>query len=552
MITGRSAFISLLKDEGVTHLFGNPGTTELPIMHALTDHPDLTYVLGLQESIVVAMADGYTRASGKLTACNVHVAPGLGNAIGSIYNAKFAGTPMIITAGQQEQGHGLTEPLLYAPLVPIAEPVVKWAVEVNRLEDLPRIVHRAAKVAMTPPTGPVFISLPGDILNAEAGIELGSGTRIDAASRPSDDALDALAARLLAAERPALICGPELVTADALGEAARLAEVLGAPAYQQTVPYGAHFLSEHPAFMGALTRDQRQVRDTLAPYDLLVCIGGDVLRMSVWSETDPLPEGMPMVQLGNDDWEIGKNYPVEMAVRGDVGVTLQALLPVLEAKGGAARATRAKVALGALAETNWTASRAALAANVESEASTQPINPDWLMLQIADAMPEDGIVVDEGIMTSASLLKFLPFRDRYSYFGLASGGIGWGVAGAVGVQLAHPDRRVLALSGDGSAMYSIQAIWSAAHQKLPITYVIANNGGYRIIKQRLLSFHGNDQFIGMDFEDPPIDFTGLATSFGLSARRVTDPADVTPALQEALANDGPNLIEIIVEGGVKR
>jgi benzoylformate decarboxylase len=155
-ITGRSAFLALLKDEGVTHLFGNPGTTELPVMHALKEHPDLTYVMAMQESLVVAMADGYSRASGKLTACNVHVAPGLGNAMGSLYNAKFTGTPMILTAGQQEQGHGLTEPLLYDPLVPIAQPLVKWAVEVTRLEDLPRIMRRAAKVAMTPPTGPVI------------------------------------------------------------------------------------------------------------------------------------------------------------------------------------------------------------------------------------------------------------------------------------------------------------------------------------------------------------------------------------------------------------
>src|SRR5205823_9483497 len=204
-ITGRSAFLALLKDEGVTHLFGNPGTTELPIMHALKDHPDLTYVMAMQESLVVAIADGYSRASGKLVACNVHVAPGLGNAMGSLFNAKFTGTPMILTAGQQEQGHGLTEPLLYAPLVPIAEPLVKWAVEVTRLEDLPRIVRRAAKVAMTPPTGPVFISLPSDILNAEAGIELGSSTRIDTRSRPSDAVLDGLAKRLLQAERPVII-----------------------------------------------------------------------------------------------------------------------------------------------------------------------------------------------------------------------------------------------------------------------------------------------------------------------------------------------------------
>src|SRR4029079_18882539 len=209
------AFLALLKDEGVTHLFGNPGTTELPIMHALKEHPDLTYVMAMQESLVVAMADGFGRASGQLTACNVHVAPGLGNAMGSLYNAKFTGTPMILTAGQQEQGHGLMEPVLYDPLGRIAEPLVKWAVEVTRLEDLPRIVHRAAKVALTPPTGPVFISLPGDILNAFDALELGEPTRVDTASRPSDAALRQLALRLLAAERPVILAGSEIVTSDA-------------------------------------------------------------------------------------------------------------------------------------------------------------------------------------------------------------------------------------------------------------------------------------------------------------------------------------------------
>ncbi|MDP6707323.1 MAG: thiamine pyrophosphate-binding protein, partial [Alphaproteobacteria bacterium] len=285
-ITGRSAFLSVLKDEGVSHLFGNPGTTELPIMHALKDHPDLTYVLGLQESIVVAMAEGFSRASGKLSACNVHVAPGLGNAMGALYNAKFTGTPMILTAGQQEQGHGLTEPLLYDPLVPIAQPLVKWAAEINRLDDLPRIVRRAAKIALTPPTGPVFISLPGDILNDEGAIELGGRTRVEAAGRPSDETLARLADRLLAAKKPVIVAGHEVQSGDALAEAARFAEVLGAPVYQQTVPWGAHFLSEHPAFMGALTREQAEVRDALSDYDLLVCLGADVLRMSVWSEVD--------------------------------------------------------------------------------------------------------------------------------------------------------------------------------------------------------------------------------------------------------------------------
>src|ERR1700759_4841413 len=214
-VSGRSAFIELLKSEGGTHLLGNPGTTELPIMHALADYPEMRYVLGLQEASVIAMADGYARASGELVACNVHVAPGLGNAMGSLFTAFNSGTPLIVTAGQQEQGHGLTEPLLYAPLVPIATPVVKWAVEVNRIEDLPRILARAAKVATTAPTGPVFISLPGDILNAFGAIDLGQGTRVDSRVRPSDESLRALAERLLNAKKVVMLAGPEIATSDA-------------------------------------------------------------------------------------------------------------------------------------------------------------------------------------------------------------------------------------------------------------------------------------------------------------------------------------------------
>src|SRR5258708_30705012 len=251
-ITGRSAFLALLKDEGITHLFGNPGTTELPIMHARKEHPDVAYVVGMRESLVVAIGDGYSGASGRLVACNVHVAPGLGNAMGSLFNAKFTGTPMILTAGQQEQGHGLMEPVLYGPLVQMAEPLVKWAVEVTRLEDLPRIVRRAAKIATTPPTGPVFISLPGDILNSEAGIDLRRSTRVDTRVRPSDEALQALVTRILKAQRPVIVTGDEIVKSDALHEAAQLAETLGAPADQCATTYGAHVLSESPCFMGAL------------------------------------------------------------------------------------------------------------------------------------------------------------------------------------------------------------------------------------------------------------------------------------------------------------
>ena len=549
-ISGRSAFIELLKSEGVTHLFGNPGTTELPIMHALADYPEMRYVLGLQEAIVVAMADGYARASGELVACNVHVAPGLGNAMGSLFTAFNSGTPLIVTAGQQEQGHGLTEPLLYAPLVPIATPVVKWATEVTRLEDLPRIVHRAAKVATTPPTGPVFISLPGDILNAFGAIDLGQATRVDTRVRPSDEGLRALALRLLDAKRPLIIAGHEIVVSDAFAEATQFAETLGCPVYDETVLQGAHFPSEHQAYLGPLSRDQKTVRGRLEPFDTVISLGSDLLRMSVYSEVEPLPPHVSIIQIGLHDWEMGKNYPAEIAVRADIKETLRVLTPLIAELAGAAQSKQAAERIAQFVGRNWTAHRKRRAEAALAKAAAQPIDCEWLMLTITDLLPKGAIVVDEGLTTAASLAAFLPIRDRYAYFGNVSGGIGWGIAAAVGVQLAQPDRRVVALLGDGSAMYSIQALWTAAHHKLPMTFVVFNNGGYRIIKQRLKLFHSTDRFIGMDFTDPPIEFAALAAALGVQSHRVETPAAFKAAYAEAVAGSKPTLIEVVVDGSV--
>ena len=548
--SGGSIFLSLLKEEGVTHMFGNPGTTELPIMHAMREHQDLTYVLGLQESLVVAMADGFSRASGRLTACNVHVAPGLGNAVGSIYNARFTGTPMIITAGQQEQGHGLTEPLLYDPLVPIAQPVTKWATEVSRLDDLPRIIRRAAKVATTPPSGPVFLSLPGDVLNEEAGVDLGASTRVDTRVRPADSVLAGLAERILAAKNPVIVCGDELVKCDALAEATEFAETLGADVFQQTVPYGAHYLSEHVCFLGTLSRDQKNVRDTLQPYDLMVVLGADVLRMSVSSEVDPMPVGLPILQIGLVDWEMGKNYPAEQAVYGDLRETLTAIVPVLREKGGDDLVARAAANLEGLKFRNWTAKRSQVVDAIEAEPQSNPMSPDMFCLRVVDALPDDAVVVHEGLTSTRYLPDLLAYKDRYSYHGFASGGIGWAVPAAVGVQLAQPDRPVCAVIGDGSSMYSIQALWTAAHLKLPMTYVIADNGAYRILKQRLKAFYQNDHFVGMDLNNPPIDFVGLAKSLGIDSVRVSKADDLRDAVAEGMASGKPNLIDAMIDGSV--
>jgi len=543
--TGRAAFLQLLLDEGVTHLFGNPGTTELAIMEVVPQFKELDFVLGLQEASVVAMADGYCRASGRLAAANVHVMPGLGNAMGALYNAKFSGSPIILTAGQQEQGHGLLEPMLYEPLVQVAQPLVKWAVEVTRAADLPRIIHRAAKIALTPPTGPVFLSLPGDVLDESIELQMGKPVRVQTSVRPTDTALAQIADALLAAKRPAILAGQELATRDAFAEAAELAELVGAAVFQSSIPYCAQFPTEHPAFMGALTRQQKQVRATLEPYDLLLVLGADLLRMSVYSPVEPLPENLPVIHISERPHELGKNYRTDLAVQADVRETLKALLPVLRATRPVGAAER----LAELKAANWSAQRDKARVEALQAAETTPIDPQYLMLRFCETLPKDAIVVEEALVSSFTLPKFLAMRGPRDFYGLASGGLGFAIPGAVGIALAQPGRPVVAMVGDGSAMYSIQGLWTAAHRKLPITYVIANNRGYRIIKERLVSFRKTDKFTGMDIRDPDLDFVAMAKAHGLSARRVTDPQDIAPALREGYASGKPNLVDVRVADG---
>ena len=551
-INGRTAFLQLLVDEGVTHLFGNPGTTELALMEVVPKFPQLRYVMGLQESIVLGMADGFARASGRLTACNLHCTPGLGHAMGALYSARFSGSPVIVTAGQYEIGHGLTEPLLYDELVPIARPLVKWATEVHRIEDLPRIVHRAAKVAMAPPTGPVFLSLPGSVLDEEAELDLGHPTRVQTGVRPSDEAIEQMAQRLLKAEKPVILAGAELGQRGAFDAAGRLAELLGAPIYRESVPYNTRFPAEHPAHMGDITRNQPKIRETLSKHDLMICLGADLLRMSAYSPVDPLPEGMAVVHVTERDWELGKNYPTELAVCADVGETLKALVPVVERLRSAEQAKGAAQRLEGLLATNWSARRRELATQYEARAAQRPMDQDLLMLRLADAIPDGAMVVDETLTCSAALAATLRARSANDWMALASGGLGFGMPGAVGASLAEAGRPVVAIIGDGSSLYSIQAMWTAANQKLPITFVIVNNRGYRIIKDRLIAMRGTDAFVGMDMNDPPMDFVALAAGFGLAGRRVDDPDAIGDALREAVASGKPNLIEVPVANGFEQ
>lgn len=547
--TGRAAFLELLIQEGVTHLFGNPGTTELPLMEVVPQYPQLKYVLGLQESIVLGMADGFSRATGRLTACNLHCAPGLGHAMGALYTAKFNNSPIIVTAGQYEQGYGLTEPLLYEPLVRLADPLVKWAVEVERAEDLPRIVHRAAKIALTPPCGPVFISLPGSILDETVEMDLGRPTAVHSRTRPNEQWLELLANRLRQAKRPVILAGQELARYDCFEEAGKLAELIGAPVYLESVPYNTRFPANHPANMGDITRNQHKVRETLSAYDLLICLGGDLLRMSPKADVEPLPDGMPVVHITERDWELGKNYPTEIAVHANVADTLQALLPILQGQLTSSEIEEASRRLANAQTSNWQSNRQRFVSSIEQRADQRPTHPDYAVWQVVQALPDNVIVVDETLTTNPALNKLYAANDSLAFFGLTSGGLGFGMAGAVGVALGQPDRPVVATIGDGSSLYSIQSLWTAAHFKLPITYVIFNNRSYRIIKDRLQAMRHTDQFVAMDMTDPAVDFVNIANGFGIDAVRVENGNDIKQAIEKAIASGQPNLVEVVIDNG---
>jgi benzoylformate decarboxylase len=346
------------------------------------------------------------------------------------------------------------------------------------------------------------------------------------------------------------VAGDEIVKSDALREASQFAAMIGAPAMQQSVPYGAHFLSESACYIGSLTRDQAEVRAVLSAHDLMIVLGADALRMSVWSAIDPMPEGLKTVQIGLVDWDLAKNYPAEMALRADVRETLLALMPVLAQKGGAAMKERAARRISDLKNRNWSARREQLVGAIETRRGAKPIDVDVLTLRLVEALPKDVVLVNEGLTTARRICDLFPYRDRYGFHALASGGIGWSLPASAGIAMAQKGRPVVTYVGDGSAMYSIQALWTTAHHKLPITTVVCNNGGYRIIKQRLKSFHQNDHFIGMDFADPPVDFVGLAQALGMAAHRITEPDAIAPAIRQAIAGGGPTLLDVVVDGRV--
>lgn len=541
----------MLADAGVPYIFGNPGTTELPLVDALARDSRFQYVLGLQEVPVMAMADGYAMASGHLGVVNLHISCGLGNAMGMLYNAHREGTPLLVTAGQTDRRLKFEEPILWSDMVRVARPWTKWAVEVERVEDLPAALRRAMQAALTPPTGPVFLSLPIDVQSAVAELDTSPAAPLDRRVRPPVDALHRAAVVLAEARNPALLVGSRVVEADAVADAVRLAELLGAPAISEsgTTHGRLGFPPNHPLYAQCLPLWSPETRERLHEFDVLLVAGMDLLRQYVYHEpARALPEHVRLVHLDEDPWQIGKNYPVEVGLIGDTKAGLGELAALVEQIRTPAQAEQARCR-GSQRAAAHQAARDALLARIAAEREVRPLTPLGLMSSLARVLPADVAVVEEAVTTTNTTFERLgALRNTSGYFGHRGWALGWGLGCALGAKLAWPGRPVLAVLGEGAAMYGIQGLWTAARRRLPVTFVVANNAQYQILKigarQLDLPAARAGRYCGLDLVEPEVDLVGLARALGVDARRVTEPDELSTLVAESLAGDRPQLFDV--------
>jgi benzoylformate decarboxylase len=521
-LTVKDATLNLLRAFGIKRVFGNPGSTELPF---LSDWPDdIDYVLGLQEASVVSMADGYAQATRNAGFVNLHSAAGVGNALGNIFTAYRNQTPLVITAGQQARSILPLQPFLYAERASeFPRPYVKFAIEPARAEDVPAAIARAYYVAMQPPCGPTFVSVPiDDWTHPTPPVEARSVSR---EFGPDPDAMKALAAALAASKAPAFVVGPGVDRAQAVDWMVRLAEKSHAAIWVSPFSARCSFPERHPQFAGFLNASPAHVSDALHAHDLVVVIGAPVFTFHVEGHASIYDGATTIFQI-TDDPDSAAVTPAGTSIIASIKPALAMLIEMLPEAKRAMPAGRAMPS----------APRAG-----------DPMAADFVLHTLSTAMPGDAVLVEEAPSHRPAMQKFMPMRGQDSFYTMASGGLGYGLPASVGIALGRPGSRTVCLIGDGSAMYSIQSLWTAAQRKLPLTVVVLNNSGYGAMR----SFSQVMQVRNVPGLDlPDIDFIKIAEGLGCDAVRVTKSSELAPALKRGLAYAGTSLIEVVVDSAV--
>ncbi len=546
----RHVFLESLRLHGVSHLFGNPGTTESPLLDTLRDYPEIGYVTALHEGVAVTAAHYYAQASGETGVANVHVAPGLGNGLGSLYGVLRARSPLILTAGAQDTRMRTREPMLGHDLVAMARPLVKWSAQVEHADEMAAIMARAFKIAQEPPCGPVFVALPINVMEQETAVGAWRAGLLHGLPEAPAAGLQQMAQCLAQAQHPAIVCGDELAGAGAVGGVVRLAESLGAAVFHEGLRQHLSFPNRHPHCNGALPFEAAGIRAALTPFDVVLLIGGPFFEEIWFDPGSAIPDQTQLLQLSATHDTVARNFPVAVGTVGALAPALDTLVATLDEMTMNSTAAAAR---GAQLTAATAARRAAMDAAVQVQAAQVPMTSAVALREIAAAVPPDTIVVDESITALGDVAHAFDLRHAGDYFGPRGGGIGQGIAGALGVKVAQPQRPVVCVSGDGSAMYHIQALWTAARLSLGIVFVILNNNEYRVLKHNLDAYRqrfdaqSNAGYPYMDI-GPELDFVGLARGMGVAATAIEDWQDLQACVVAALASGQPHLIEVRVAG----
>ncbi len=553
LMTGKQALLEMLKAEGVDHIFGNPGTSEGPIIDLLGDYPELRYFLTLQESVAMGMGEVFARAKGRASFVSLHVDSGLANGIALMLDALNSGTPMVVTSANydiRKTNETITD------LAQLVRPVTKWAVELSHADQIPSVMRRAFNEANSHPKGPVYVGFTSNALEGMAEMNIEPSRPVFDDARPSAEGIERTAAMLLDASRPMMLVGDRVSDDDALGEAVELAELMGLPVYQAKGAEVA-FPTRHPQFMGAMSLRVSSQRAALQSFDAVLAVGADPFEeLFYWGDVI-LGDGAKLAHIDPDPSRVGRSEPTDVGIVGNCKLGLADLISALKERLSPGDMSENEERKRAVAEEKQR-NRAAFEASVAENWDHKPMTPARMMYELSAALPGNAIVVDDSISNRGTMRHYFQGAHRGDIIGVRGQSIGGGIGATMGAQCAHPDRPVFGIIGDGSAMMTIQGLWTAANDNIPCTFVVCNNGAYRVLKVNFNVYQGEvlklpetsgGRLMYSDFTTP-FDMVSIANGLGVSAEHITDPSEIKPAVDRAVASGKPTLLDMVIDGSL--
>jgi len=549
-MSGKQAVLEMLKAEGIEYIFGNPGTSEGPLIDMLGDYPEFKYIMALQESVAMGMGESFARSTEKTSFVSLHVDSGLANGIALMLDALNTGTPMVVTSANYDS-RKINE--TKTDLAELVRPVTKWAVELDLPDQIPSVLRRAFNEANSHPKGPVYVGFTANALEGIADMNIVPSGKVHDEVIPSPTGILEAAKLLSQAKNPALMVGDRVSDDNAISESVNIAELLGMAVFQSR---GAEvsFPTTHPQYQGMHSLRSQESRESLKEFDVILTVGMDTLdELFYWGDVI-LDESQKLIHIDPIPGRVGRSEPTDVGIISNCKTGLAGLISEVSktVDQNIVKARKSQVVSDALSQ------KEAYEESVKAKWNSTPMSPARMMYELSNAIPKNSIVVDDSISNRAAMRHYFPATERNDIRGVRGQSIGGGIGATMGTQCAFPDRSVFGVLGDGSTMMTVQGLWTAANDKIPCIFVICNNGMYRVLKTNFNVYQkeilnepepAGDNLLYSDFVTP-FNLCTIAEGMGLHSERVTDPNEIAGAVDRALASGGPALLDIVIDGKI--